>query len=68
MPGGGARGQNLEHFKHLYSFICKFFMSSYLDNQTTLILGPKVTRRTSRHLTPGSIPWDGVKGQTLVHL
>ena len=34
VPGrGGARGQNLEYFdKLLYSVICKFFMSAYLDN------------------------------------
>ena len=30
IPGGGARGQNLEHFTHLYSFIFKVFKSSYL--------------------------------------
>ena len=32
MPGGGARGQNLGHLIHLYSFIFKVFMSSYLGN------------------------------------
>ena len=32
MPGGGARGQNLEQFTHLYSFIFKVFMSSYLGS------------------------------------
>ena len=32
MPVVGARDQNKEHFKHLYSFICKFFMTSHVDN------------------------------------
>ena len=27
-----AIGQNLEHFKELYNFVIKFFMSSYLYN------------------------------------
>ena len=30
---GRARGHNLEHFKYLHSFICKFFKNLNLDIQ-----------------------------------
>ena len=32
MPRGGARGQYLEHLKNFHILVCKFFISSYLDN------------------------------------
>ena len=68
MSGAGTSGQNLEH-----TCIVLYASFSRVNNlktndQTDLILGPKVSRSTTRYLTPVSMPWGGAKVQNLAKL